>query len=164
MIEFAIAATDADRQAARAFVVKHNGAHFCPADAHPAVIVGALDSFPPRDITWLTARQDGVLVAALAEVVHVLPEIHNLNLVGAVSPDCDVATVGAGLIRSVTDLLEYDGCCGGAWPWRAILSEHSPMLPVILDVYEPMGHITVTPYDEAAGLVRLDGLIRGNDD
>lgn len=157
---FSIAQSDADRQAARAFAVGLNGAGFCPPDAPPHALINAVDSFRPKDIIWIEAREEGKLVGVLGEVMHPAEGIHNLNLVGAIDPTRYTDELASGLIHSVVDLLEYGGCCGEQWPYMAILDGGSPMVQKILDIYEPLGPVHQEPYGPPGdGLVKLTGML-----
>lgn len=160
---FEIAQTEAEAQEAHDFALALNGAHFCPADAKPSVLINSLAHFDsPRGLTWIVAREQGRLVGVLAEAVGVVPGVYNLNVVGAIDPDAYTDELAVGLIGSVTDLLSYDGSLGDGWPWMAILAANSPMLPTILEAYGgEHGEITQKPYrSEETGLIQLEGRLR----
>lgn len=158
---FALAQGDTERQDARNFAVRLNGAGFCPPDAPPGILITSIDSFRPIDIKWIVARDDsGTMVGVLGEVIHPFEGVHNLNLVGAIEPDAQTDELALGLISSVVDLIEYGGCCGEQWPWVAVLFENSDMLPKILEVYEPYGPVTQEPTGgPGSGLVKLSGML-----
>lgn len=161
MTSFSIATTDGERQECRALAVESNGHGFCPADAPPEVLVNALDSFRPNELTWIAGRDEtGELVAAECLALGHLPGGAHLAVVAAVRPDVFSLDLARGLQESLATLA-LDGPPGDEPDrWVAILSARSPMLDTILDIYGGTEYVTVTPHDDPRmDLVRLEGLL-----